>query len=151
MVDLEVTVNKSGLCYLQYGLLWDVYNKTLPADIIKINIGGEFTMERKEVEISVYGAEQLCASCVNLPSARDTYEWLEAAISRKFPGQSFKITYVDIFDPPGEQAKKNFAERVIKEDMVYPVVLIEDKIVAEGNPRLKVIFSEMEKYGYRAE
>jgi len=40
---------------------------------------------------------------------------------------------------------------VIKEDMFYPVVVIENKIVGEGNPRLKAVFSEMEKYGYRPE
>jgi disulfide oxidoreductase YuzD len=37
------------------------------------------------------------------------------------------------------------------EDLFYPVVVIKDKIVGEGNPRLKTIFSEMEKYGYKAE
>ncbi len=108
-------------------------------------------MEKKEVEICVYGAEQICASCVNLPSSKDTYEWLEAAVSRKFPNQPFQITYVDIFHPPEDEEKRKFAERVIKEDMFYPVVVIENKIVGEGNPRLKAVFSEMEKYGYRPE
>ncbi|MFL6562301.1 MAG: DUF1462 family protein, partial [Bacillus sp. (in: firmicutes)] len=53
-------------------------------------------MNRMEVEIIVYGAEQLCPSCVNLPSSKETFEWLEAAIARKFPDQPFKMTYVDI-------------------------------------------------------
>jgi len=35
--------------------------------------------------------------------------------------------------------------------MFYPVVLIEDEVVGEGNPRLKTIFATMEKYGYREE
>ncbi|MDQ0155320.1 YuzD family protein [Robertmurraya andreesenii] len=105
-------------------------------------------MEKKEVEILVYGAEQLCPSCVNLPSSKETYEWLEAAVGRKFPNQAFKITYVDIYDPPSDESKREFAQRVIEEDMFYPIVLIEDKIVGEGNPRLKTIFSEMERHGY---
>jgi disulfide oxidoreductase YuzD len=104
-----------------------------------------------EVEIILYGAEQLCPSCVNLPSSKETFEWLEAAIGRKFPNQPFKITYVDILQPPTESEKEIFAKRVIEEDMFYPVVVIKDKVVGEGNPRLKTIFSEMEKYGYKEE
>ncbi|MFD2680185.1 YuzD family protein [Bacillus seohaeanensis] len=107
-------------------------------------------MEQKLVEIQVYGAEQLCASCVNLPSAKETYEWLEAAVARKFPNQPFTIKYVDIYQPPEDEAIKLFAERVIEEDMFYPVVLLEGNIVGEGNPKLKTIFSELEKFGYKA-
>lgn len=106
------------------------------------------TMPIKEVEIIVYGADQICASCVNLPSSKETYEWLEAAVSRKFPNHPFKISYVDIFNPPDEEERKEFAKRVIEEDMFYPVVMIEGEIVGEGNPRLKTIYKEMEKYGY---
>jgi disulfide oxidoreductase YuzD len=105
----------------------------------------------KQAEIIVYGAEQLCASCVNLPSARETYEWLEAALGRKYPNQPFIISYVDIFQPPEDEARKRFAKRVIEEDLFYPVVVLEGRIVGEGNPKLKVIYQEMEKYGYRAE
>ncbi|KMY55186.1 disulfide oxidoreductase [Bacillus wudalianchiensis] len=104
----------------------------------------------KKVEITIYGTEQLCPSCVNLPSSKETYEWLEAAISRKYPNQPFTISYVDIQSPPDDEKKKAFAERVIEEDMFYPVVLLEDKIVGEGNPKLKTIYLEMEKYGYTA-
>ncbi|WP_144554658.1 YuzD family protein [Bacillus sp. X1(2014)] len=107
-------------------------------------------MNCAEVEIVVYGAEQLCPSCVNLPSSKETFEWLEAAIARKFPDQPFKMTYVDIYQPSGENEKISFAEKVIEEDMFYPVVVIKDKIVGEGNPRLKTIFAELEKYGYKA-
>ncbi|MEW9109354.1 YuzD family protein [Cytobacillus gottheilii] len=104
-------------------------------------------MNRK-VEVTIYGAEVLCPSCVNLPSSKETYEWLEAAISRKYPEQPFTISYVDIHQPPENQEKQQFAQRVIEEDMFYPVVLIEEEIVGEGNPKLKTIYAEMEKYGY---
>jgi disulfide oxidoreductase YuzD len=106
-------------------------------------------MENKSLEIIVYGAEQICASCVGLPSSLATVEWLEAAISRKFPDQPFGIAYVDIYNPSDEYDKVDFSKKIIEEDLFYPVVVIEGKIVAEGNPRLKVIFAEMEKYGYR--
>ncbi|SMQ83957.1 Disulfide oxidoreductase YuzD [Bacillus sp. OV166] len=107
-------------------------------------------MNSNEVEIVVYGAEQLCPSCVNLPSSKETFEWLEAAIARKFPDQPFKMTYVDIYQPTGEIEQLDFAKKVVEEDMFYPVVVIKEKVVGEGNPRLKTIFSELEKYGYKA-
>jgi disulfide oxidoreductase YuzD len=107
-------------------------------------------MEFTEVEIVLYGAEQLCPSCVNLPSSKETFEWLEAAITRKFPNQPFKMAYVDIFMPPEESEKSEFAKRVVEEDMFYPVVVIKDKVVGEGNPRLKTIYAELEKFGYKA-
>jgi len=103
---------------------------------------------KKEVEVSIYGAEQICASCVNLPSSKDTYEWLQAAISRKFPDQKFTINYYDIFHPPVEEKKRAFCKKIIEEDLFYPVVVIEEEIVGEGNPRLKTIYAEFEKYGY---
>ncbi|MBM4760732.1 YuzD family protein [Bacillus sp. B15-48] len=107
-------------------------------------------MDLKKIEIIVYGADQLCPSCVSLPSSKETYEWLEAAISRKYKNQPFSISYVDIFNPPNDEAKKAFAKRVIEEEMFYPVVLLEDILVGEGNPRLKTIFAEMENFGYKA-
>lgn len=108
-------------------------------------------MIKKQVEICVYGAEVLCPSCVNLPSSKETYEWLDAALGRKFPNQPFLITHVDIHNPPSDDdAKRAFAARVIEDDMFYPVVVLEGEIVGEGNPKLKNIYAEMEKYGYKA-
>jgi len=78
-------------------------------------------MTEKVVEISIFGAEQICASCVNLPSSIETYEWLQAAISRKFPNQPFNFTYTDIFQPSEDEEKKQFAQRVIDEDLFWPV------------------------------
>ncbi len=107
-------------------------------------------MEFTEVEIVLYGAEKLCPSCVNLPSSKETFEWLEAAVARKFPEQPVRMTYVDIHQPPSEGDKFLFAKKVIEEELFYPVVVIKDKVVGEGNPRLKTIFGELEKYGYKS-
>ncbi len=104
----------------------------------------------QEIEVIIYGAELFCPSCVNLPSSKETYEWLQAALSRKYLEQPFKITYVDIYNPPEDNEKTSFAKRVVDEDMFYPVVVIENNIVGEGNPKLKTIYAEMEKYGYQA-
>ncbi|WP_153126591.1 YuzD family protein [Peribacillus tepidiphilus] len=108
-------------------------------------------MNRKNLEIEVYGAEVVCPSCVNLPSSKETYEWLQAALSRKFPSQPFTISYIDIHQEHEDETKTSFAKRVIEEDLFYPVVVIKNKIVGEGNPKLKTIVAEMEKYGYRVE
>ncbi|GLI86158.1 DUF1462 family protein [Rossellomorea marisflavi] len=104
----------------------------------------------KPIELCVYGAEVTCPSCVNLPSSKETYEWLEAAIGRKYPEQPFTITYIDIHSPPENDVFKEFSARVIEEDLFYPVVTVEGTIVGEGNPRLKDVYSELEKYGYKA-
>ncbi|MED3791884.1 YuzD family protein [Niallia alba] len=103
---------------------------------------------KKEIEVSIYGADQICASCVNLPSSKDTYEWLQAALSRKFPEQTFYINYYDIFQANYEEDKNEFCRKIIDEDLFYPVVVIEGEIVGEGNPKLKKIYEEFKKYGY---
>ncbi|RBW71295.1 YuzD family protein [Bacillus taeanensis] len=102
----------------------------------------------QEVEILVYGAEQRCASCVNLPSSKETTEWLTAALERKYKDQPCVVRYVDIFNPTDE-VEKVFAERVIEEELFYPIVVIKGEIIAEGNPRLKDIYKVMEQYGYK--
>ncbi|KSU83403.1 disulfide oxidoreductase [Fictibacillus enclensis] len=105
-------------------------------------------MEMKQITIKVFGGEQKCASCVNLPSSKETAEWLEAAISRKYPDQLFTIEYIDIFSSvEGENQK--FAHQIVEEELFYPVVVINDEIVAEGNPRLKDIYAIMELNGYK--
>lgn len=107
-------------------------------------------IETTGVEIVVYGAEELCQSCVRLPSSKETVEWLEAAISRKFPNQRFVLSYVDIYNPPSEDpGKKAFSRKVLEEEMFYPVVVINEKVVGEGDPRLKSIFAELENYGFK--
>lgn len=105
-------------------------------------------MEPKNINIQVYGAEQICASCVNLPSSKDTCEWLEAALKRKFPNQPFSIRYIDIYNPPSSELERTFALKMIEEDLFYPLIRIENEIVAEGNVRLKTIVDKMEQFGY---
>ncbi|MEG7335522.1 DUF1462 family protein [Bacillus subtilis] len=102
----------------------------------------------KPVMLSVYGAETICASCVNMPTAKDTYEWLEAALKRKYPNQPFAMQYIDIHEPPDNKQEKELAEKIRNDEYFYPLVLVEDKIVGEGNPTLKDVYKEMEKYGY---
>ena len=53
-------------------------------------------MNKNNTNIEIYGADIICASCVNAPSSKDTYEWLQAAIDRKYPNQPYAIDYIDI-------------------------------------------------------
>ncbi|WPP35814.1 YuzD family protein [Bacillus sonorensis] len=104
----------------------------------------------KPAELFVYGADVLCPSCVNLPSSKETYEWLEAALKRKYPDQPFSITYIDIHHPPAhDQKKQEISQKILNDEYFYPLVLIGDQVVGEGNPKLKDVYKEMETQGYR--
>ncbi|WP_139490761.1 YuzD family protein [Brevibacillus dissolubilis] len=100
------------------------------------------------IEIKVYGTEQLCASCVNLPSAKETADWLNAAIARKYGQEAFFVTYCD-FQQPQTEDDKNWAERIVNEDLWYPLVVISGEIVGEGNPKLKDIYAKLEELGVK--
>jgi disulfide oxidoreductase YuzD len=99
----------------------------------------------KPVEIVVYGAEERCASCVNAPSSKETYEWLQAALSRKYPNQQMSFRFVNIHDPK-TQVDEAFSIQIQEEDLFYPLIVIENEIVAEGNPSIKAIYNAMEQY-----
>lgn len=100
------------------------------------------------VNVQVYGTKVICASCVGMPSSTETFEWLQAAIGRKYEGQEnkFNFEYIDFQEEQEDEDKKAFAERVVEENLFYPVVLVNGEIVGEGNPRLKDVYEEIEKY-----
>ncbi|QKG83770.1 DUF1462 family protein [Kroppenstedtia pulmonis] len=99
-------------------------------------------------EVLVYGAEERCASCVNLPSAEETASWLQAALGRKY-GDQVQVRYVDIYQPNGAK-ETAFSRRVLEEDIWYPVIVIQDEIVGEGSARLKDIQNKLEETGVTA-
>lgn len=94
------------------------------------------------MELLVFGAEQLCASCANLPSARDTAEWLEAALGRKYSGK-VTVRYIDI-DSELTGLEAEFAARIQAEELWYPLVVLNGIIVGEGSPKLKEIEQAIE-------
>ncbi|WP_059105858.1 DUF1462 family protein [Shouchella shacheensis] len=95
------------------------------------------------IQLTVYGAEQKCASCVHLPSALETKEWLEAALQRKFPVKGLHVTYVDIEKPEGEEQTR-FSKAILDEEYFYPLVVLNGEVIAEGNPSLKVVSGKVE-------
>ncbi|MFD1066471.1 YuzD family protein [Oceanobacillus locisalsi] len=99
------------------------------------------------VTITVYGSEQICASCVGAPSSKDTYEWLQAAIGRKYVTDDVQYRYIDINQPQPDLAEQTYVDKIIEEDLFYPIVWINDTMAAEGIPRLKPIYHALEQQG----
>ncbi|MBC5638210.1 YuzD family protein [Ornithinibacillus sp. BX22] len=102
-------------------------------------------MDKNNVVITVYGAEQICASCVGAPGSKDTYEWLQAAITRKYEADQIRYEYVDINSPQEDEKHQQFVERILEEDLFYPIVFVNNQMVAEGIPRLKTIYEALDQ------
>ena len=107
-------------------------------------------MTNVPIEIEIFGADVQCASCVNAPSSKDTYEWLQAAIDRKYPGQTYTINYINIDQPIENERHKDWALRVQDDEFFYPLVLINNEVIGEGYIQLKPIYKELEKLGFHA-
>ncbi|MBS7345031.1 MAG: YuzD family protein [Caryophanon sp.] len=98
--------------------------------------------------IEIYGADILCASCVNAPSSKDTYEWLDAAIRRKYPAHHFIIRYIDIENDVQTERDADYAARIQDDEFFYPLVLINDEVIGEGYIQLKPVFTKLEALGF---
>ncbi len=105
-------------------------------------------MEKNYPMIEIFGADIICASCVNAPSSKDTYEWLEAAISRKYPEHPFSIRFIDIESPLTDAREQDFAARIAEDEYFYPLVLINDEVVGEGYIQIKPVFTKLESLGF---
>ena len=105
-------------------------------------------MTFQSINIEIYGADVVCASCVNAPSSKDTYEWLQAAIDRKFPNHKVIFNYIDIEKPIENEKQQSIADRIAEDEFFYPLVMISDEMIGEGYIQLKPIYAALEKYGY---
>lgn len=108
-------------------------------------------MSINNVKIEVFGANVICASCVNAPSSKDTYEWLQAAIDRKYPNQPYEIEYIDIDGDIIDDRRNEIAEQIRHDEYFYPLVMIDGEMIGEGHIQLKPVFHALEKAGYVAE
>lgn len=98
------------------------------------------------ITIAVYGANKICPSCVNAPSSKETIDWIEAAVSMKFPDfNHMEYKYVDIFKQPNNTNEKKWIDQIQKDDLFYPIIVIDDQFVCEGDPRIKVIYQLVEQ------
>ncbi|MCZ8540395.1 YuzD family protein [Psychrobacillus psychrodurans] len=105
-------------------------------------------MSFQSLNIEVYGADVVCASCVNAPSSKDTYEWLQAAIDRKFPNHQVTFSYIDIEKPIENERQQLIANRIADDEFFYPLVMVNDEMIGEGYIQLKPVYAALEKYGY---
>lgn len=108
-------------------------------------------MSTTNATIEVFGANIICASCVNAPSSKDTYEWLQAAIDRKYPNQPYNIEYIDIDSDVSNERQNEIAEQIRQDEYFYPLVMINEEMIGEGHIQLKPVFNTLEKHGYVAE
>lgn len=106
-------------------------------------------MGQSKAIIEVYGADVICASCVNAPSSKDTYEWLQAAIARKFPNQEVKYRFINIDNVLENERDIDYANRIRDDEFFYPLVLINDEVVGEGYIQIKPVYEALEKLGYK--
>ena len=91
------------------------------------------------MKITVYGAEVQCASCVGAPSSTETYEWLQSALGRKYPEQSFLFEYIDF-----EQSEDEFAQALKEDEWFYPLVLLDGEVIDEGVVQLRKVYAAIE-------
>ncbi len=103
-------------------------------------------MTDEHVTITIYGADQICASCVGAPGSKDTYEWIQAAIKRKYETQNIQYEYIDIDERQEEEHHQQFVDRVFEEDLFYPVVVLNGEIAAEGVIRLKDVYKALDEH-----
>lgn len=107
-------------------------------------------MSDQTITITVYGREQICASCVGAPGSKETYEWLQAAIGRKYSNEGIQYSYIDMDKSAHTKKDERFITQMEEEDMFYPIVFVNEDMVAEGIPRLKTIYQALERHGVSA-
>ncbi|PCF46468.1 YuzD family protein [Staphylococcus delphini] len=95
----------------------------------------------EKVSVVVYGAEVVCASCVNAPSSENTYDWLKTLLPRKYPNIDFEYTYIDIMGSQDNLSDHDvqFIEQIQEDELFYPLVTMNDEYVADGYVQLKPI------------
>jgi disulfide oxidoreductase YuzD len=96
------------------------------------------------MKINVYGMEVLCASCVGAPSSRETSDWLNAAIKRKYPEHPIVVEYIDVEMVQSEKSLF-YLEKFETGELFYPLVEINDEIVDEGIIQLKKIVETIDR------
>lgn len=96
--------------------------------------------------INVYGRDVVCASCVNAPGSKDTYEWLEAVLSRKYPDRDLNFNYIDIDRADNlSDFDESLIERINDDELFYPLVTVNDEVVQDGHVQLKPVQKSIEK------
>ncbi|PTH39899.1 YuzD family protein [Staphylococcus capitis] len=101
-----------------------------------------------KISVVVYGADVICASCVNAATSKDTYEWLQPLLKRKFPEHHFEFTYIDINRDTENLTDhdEQFIERIQEDELFYPLVTMNDEYVADGYIQMKPVVRFIETH-----
>ncbi|MGV3243511.1 YuzD family protein [Staphylococcus sp. 11261D007BR] len=101
-----------------------------------------------KISVVVYGAEVVCASCVNAPSSENTYDWLQTLLPRKYPNIDFEYTYIDIEKDTDNLSDHDmqFIERIQEDELFYPLVTMNDEYVKDGYVQLPPIKRFIEQH-----
>ena len=105
-----------------------------------------------KVSVVVYGADIICASCVNAPTSKNTFEWIQPLLQRKYPDINFQFTYIDI-----EKQTENltdhdeqYIEQIQNDELFYPLVTMNDEYVADGYIQTKQLTKFIDEHFVRA-
>lgn len=100
-----------------------------------------------KISVVVYGADVICASCVNAPTSLNTFEWLKPLLRRKYPDVTFEFTYID-FQKDTENLSdhdQHYIEQIEEDELFYPLITMNDEYVADGYIQLKDLTRFMDR------
>ena len=93
------------------------------------------------VAVKIYGRDVICASCVNAPGSKDTYEWLEALLPKKYSDTDFRFSYIDLDNAENlSDHDDSLIEQINDDELFYPLVTMNDEVVKDGYVNLKPIY-----------
>ncbi|WP_340392143.1 YuzD family protein [Macrococcoides caseolyticum] len=98
------------------------------------------------INVIIYGADVVCASCVNAPTSKDIYDWIQPNLKRKFPELTFNFSYIDINNSSNlTDHDENIIEQINNDELFYPLITMDDEIVADGYIQLPQVTKFVEK------
>ncbi len=98
------------------------------------------------INVIIYGADVVCASCVNAPTSKDIYDWIQPNLKRKFPELTFNFSYIDINNSSNlTDHDENIIEQINNDELFYPLIAMDDEIVADGYIQLPQVTKFVEQ------
>ncbi|HCD19369.1 YuzD family protein [Macrococcoides caseolyticum] len=99
------------------------------------------------INVIIYGADVVCASCVNAPTSKDIYDWIQPNLKRKFPELTFNFSYIDINNSSNlTDHDENIIEQINNDELFYPLIAMDDEIVADGYIQLPQVTKFVEQH-----
>lgn len=99
------------------------------------------------INVIIYGADVVCASCVNAPTSKDIYDWIQPNLNRKFPDLQFNYSYIDIHKSENlTDHDENIIEQINNDELFYPLITMDDEIVADGYIQLPQVTKFVEEH-----